>query len=152
MTVRFKNELVRNITIKLGYANAKVCAYALLRACTLGCVEEGVHVPDVLLDLQMRKRGLSTTGKLPLIPLRQRGQPTMRTTRLRTPDGTHPSRLIRRLSRARYSDGHHVERCSGHGRRTPSHRSQRNVSATPDIGALGGRRDHETRTSHHSPK
>ena len=26
MTVRFKNELVRNITIKLGYANAKVCS------------------------------------------------------------------------------------------------------------------------------
>jgi translation initiation factor 2 gamma subunit (eIF-2gamma) len=26
MTVRFKNELVRNITIKLGYANAKVKA------------------------------------------------------------------------------------------------------------------------------
>ncbi len=25
-TVRFKNELVRNITIKLGYANAKVSA------------------------------------------------------------------------------------------------------------------------------
>jgi translation initiation factor 2 subunit 3 len=24
-TVRFKNELERNITIKLGYANAKVC-------------------------------------------------------------------------------------------------------------------------------
>lgn len=32
MTVRFKNELVRNITIKLGYANAKVCVSALLRA------------------------------------------------------------------------------------------------------------------------
>ena len=38
MTVRFKNELVRNITIKLGYANAKVSAclyvssnYRLLR-------------------------------------------------------------------------------------------------------------------------
>lgn len=27
MTVRFKNELVRNITIKLGYANAKVRSY-----------------------------------------------------------------------------------------------------------------------------
>ena len=26
-TVRFKNELVRNITIKLGYANAKVSLY-----------------------------------------------------------------------------------------------------------------------------
>ena len=32
MTVRFKNELVRNITIKLGYANAKVRLCALLRA------------------------------------------------------------------------------------------------------------------------
>jgi translation initiation factor 2 gamma subunit (eIF-2gamma) len=33
MTVRFKNELVRNITIKLGYANAKVCVLCpLLRA------------------------------------------------------------------------------------------------------------------------
>ena len=27
-TVRFKNELVRNITIKLGYANAKVSLHA----------------------------------------------------------------------------------------------------------------------------
>ena len=30
MTVRFKNELVRNITIKLGYANAKVRPYMIL--------------------------------------------------------------------------------------------------------------------------
>lgn len=30
MTVRFKNELVRNITIKLGYANAKVRPYTIL--------------------------------------------------------------------------------------------------------------------------
>ena len=29
MTVRFKNELVRNITIKLGYANAKVRPYTI---------------------------------------------------------------------------------------------------------------------------
>ena len=29
MTVRFKNELVRNITIKLGYANAKVRSVTL---------------------------------------------------------------------------------------------------------------------------
>ena len=32
MTVRFKNELVRNITIKLGYANAKVRPYTILAA------------------------------------------------------------------------------------------------------------------------
>jgi translation initiation factor 2 subunit 3 len=29
-TVRFKNELERNITIKLGYANAKVCLIAIV--------------------------------------------------------------------------------------------------------------------------
>lgn len=29
-TVRFKNELVRNITIKLGYANAKVSKFPML--------------------------------------------------------------------------------------------------------------------------
>jgi len=28
-TVRFKNELERNITIKLGYANAKVLCYSI---------------------------------------------------------------------------------------------------------------------------
>jgi translation initiation factor 2 gamma subunit (eIF-2gamma) len=32
MTVRFKNELVRNITIKLGYANAKVRSLTILCA------------------------------------------------------------------------------------------------------------------------
>jgi translation initiation factor 2 gamma subunit (eIF-2gamma) len=47
MTVRFKNELVRNITIKLGYANAKVCVYVLLSAGALQGVE-GFCVPDVL--------------------------------------------------------------------------------------------------------
>ena len=31
MTVRFKNELVRNITIKLGYANAKVSSSPFIR-------------------------------------------------------------------------------------------------------------------------
>ncbi len=43
MTVRFKNELVRNITIKLGYANAKVCIYAMLCA----SAPLGHGVPDV---------------------------------------------------------------------------------------------------------
>jgi translation initiation factor 2 gamma subunit (eIF-2gamma) len=41
MTVRFKNELVRNITIKLGYANAKVCVCELFGAGTLKGMEEG---------------------------------------------------------------------------------------------------------------
>ena len=41
MTVRFKNELVRNITIKLGYANAKVRLHsfsALVSSTLLQCV------------------------------------------------------------------------------------------------------------------
>lgn len=76
----------------------------------------------------------------------------MRTTGLRTQDEAHPSRLIRRLSRARHSHGYHAERRSGHGRRTSSRRSQRNVSAAPDIRAFGRRRDNETRAHHHSPK
>jgi translation initiation factor 2 gamma subunit (eIF-2gamma) len=43
MTVRFKNELVRNITIKLGYANAKVCVSVLRCALAVAPV-----VPDVV--------------------------------------------------------------------------------------------------------
>ena len=35
MTVRFKNELVRNITIKLGYANAKVRCPSFFLPCLL---------------------------------------------------------------------------------------------------------------------
>jgi translation initiation factor 2 gamma subunit (eIF-2gamma) len=35
MTVRFKNELVRNITIKLGYANAKVRLCLSVLSCAL---------------------------------------------------------------------------------------------------------------------
>jgi translation initiation factor 2 subunit 3 len=43
MTVRFKNELVRNITIKLGYANAKVRSL-----CSVGALVVVVAVPDVV--------------------------------------------------------------------------------------------------------
>lgn len=45
MTVRFKNELVRNITIKLGYANAKVVASHILA--------HAIAVLTVVLDLQV---------------------------------------------------------------------------------------------------
>lgn len=43
MTVRFKNELVRNITIKLGYANAKVCVL-----CALVARGWSSFVPDIV--------------------------------------------------------------------------------------------------------
>ena len=51
MTVRFKNELVRNITIKLGYANAKaLTSHPLVSRC----------LPD--------RRARSTSAKIPLAP------------------------------------------------------------------------------------
>ena len=43
MTVRFKNELVRNITIKLGYANAKVRAVSRFRRWTPPSLSSGRH-------------------------------------------------------------------------------------------------------------
>lgn len=59
MTVRFKNELVRNITIKLGYANAKVS------------FSQANHAPRSAsylagLDIQVRKRRMPAAGLLPL--------------------------------------------------------------------------------------
>lgn len=60
-TVRFKNELVRNITIKLGYANAKVFHDALQIFMAL------IRKPD----LQMRKCGMSPSRLLQILPLRQ---------------------------------------------------------------------------------
>lgn len=55
MTVRFKNELVRNITIKLGYANAKVRPLLLLSTpensppYTTSIIHDETPCPDVFL-------------------------------------------------------------------------------------------------------
>ena len=62
MTVRFKNELVRNITIKLGYANAKVRLTATVRVSIQG--DKGT-----LIDIHMRKRGLPAARELPFVSL-----------------------------------------------------------------------------------
>ena len=63
MTVRFKNELVRNITIKLGYANAKVCcAIALFNVLTY-VVCRSTNAKTKL------ARGLVVTGRT--LPLRK---------------------------------------------------------------------------------
>jgi len=59
-TVRFKNELVRNITIKLGYANAKVRFFEITYK----------QASEPAVDLQMRKRGLSSTRMLQVIQVR----------------------------------------------------------------------------------
>lgn len=70
-TVRFKNELERNITIKLGYANAKVPFYAyilenrLLFSMTLN---------DACVDLQVPERRVQASGMLPLVQVGQGGE------------------------------------------------------------------------------
>jgi len=67
MTVRFKNELVRNITIKLGYANAKVCrAFSLFNVLT-SLVFRSTNAKT------KRAQGLVATGHTP---------PRKKTTRL----------------------------------------------------------------------
>jgi translation initiation factor 2 gamma subunit (eIF-2gamma) len=62
MTVRFKNELVRNITIKLGYANAKVFIF---------------HHNQTIIDLLLRSTNAKTLlaqdrDVIGLIPLRKK--------------------------------------------------------------------------------
>ena len=87
MTVRFKNELVRNITIKLGYANAKALAsHPPIRATV---------VLIAVLDLQMRKHRLPATRMLPILSFRQGRQPPMRAAWMRSQDGVGPTRVFR---------------------------------------------------------
>ena len=87
MTVRFKNELVRNITIKLGYANAKALPSHPLTYT--------VSVLTVVLDLQVRKPRLPATGMLPILPLRQGGQPPVRATGMWIKDEVGPACILR---------------------------------------------------------
>ena len=60
MTVRFKNELVRNITIKLGYANAKV---------RTDCNSPHSGELTVPSDLQVRERRLPETRLLQVVSI-----------------------------------------------------------------------------------
>ncbi|KAG8681357.1 hypothetical protein FRC09_017539, partial [Ceratobasidium sp. 395] len=69
MTVRFKNELERNITIKLGYANAKACLHPNPQFPALPAT-----------DLQMRKREMPTTRLLQIIPIRHGREAAVRAT------------------------------------------------------------------------
>ena len=87
MTVRFKNELVRNITIKLGYANAKALTSRLLARATAVLI--------IVLDLQMRKSRLPATGVLPILSFRQGRQPAMRATGMRSQDEVGPTCVFR---------------------------------------------------------
>lgn len=70
-TVRFKNELERNITIKLGYANAKV----RFRFSDSNSRTELTYKPAT--DLQVPEPGVRAAGQLPILLVRQGGSPTM---------------------------------------------------------------------------
>ena len=63
LTVRFKNEKERNITIKLGYANAKVSGQKLEWYTTHGNAWPAL---DLGLDFQMRLWPMSKTIMLPI--------------------------------------------------------------------------------------
>lgn len=99
-TVRFKNELERNITIKLGYANAKVrrrlgeagdrgeldCARARVQPGLVSVVPASPCVPLsqplTLADLQVPEPRMPSPHLLPLVPLVQGEQPQVREARL----------------------------------------------------------------------
>jgi hypothetical protein len=100
----------------------------------------------------MRKRSLSTARELPIVPLRQGGQPAVRAAGMRSPDEAHTPRLVRRLPGTRHPHGYDAERRGGDGRRASAHRSERDVSAAADVRTFSSRGDHEAGASDHPPK
>ena len=76
----------------------------------------------------------------------------MRATGMRTPDEAHTPRLVRRLSRTRYSNGYDAERRGCDGRGTSSHRCERDVSTTTNVRTFGGRGDYEAGAPDHPAK
>jgi hypothetical protein len=100
----------------------------------------------------MRKRSLPTARELPIVPLRQGGQPAVRAAGMRSSDEAHTPCLVRRLSRTRYPHGYDAERRGGDGRRASPNRGERDVSAAANVRALGSRGDHEAGAPDHPPK
>lgn len=97
-TVRFKNELERNITIKLGYANAKVRPLDPAPPSTTHTVTDRLARDT---DLQVREPELRAARKLPLVLVGQGGPPAVRGSRLRRHDealAVRPSTSSRPLS------------------------------------------------------
>jgi hypothetical protein len=84
----------------------------------------------------MRKRGLPAARELPIVPLRQGGQPAVRAAGMRSPHEARPPRLVRRLSRTRHPHGYDAERRGGDGRRASPHRRERDVPPAANIRAL----------------
>ena len=85
-TVRFKNELVRNITIKLGYANAKVMS------CILNIYN---LVSDLFVDLQVRQPCVPATWLLPILLVQQGREALVRAPWLWLEDDTAAPCLVR---------------------------------------------------------
>ena len=96
-TVRFKNELERNITIKLGYANAKIyeCDHD----------PKGREHPDRYCAYSSSKPAALRTVWRQSSTI-SRGQPLV----------ASATRLVRGLPGARHSDGDDAERRRGYGR------------------------------------
>ena len=140
-TVRFKNELERNITIKLGYANAKIYKCDNEECPRPTCYKSYKSEKEV--DPPCERAGCK--GRYRLV---------RHVSYVYSPSQERKNMLIfsqlRRLPRSRYSHEHHVVRRRRHGRRPPSDRRKRNLPSTANIRASCSYRNHEARPYHHS--
>ena len=168
-TVRFKNELERNITIKLGYANAKIYR-AADPACprpwayrAYGSSKEDAPACDVpgfegtKMELLRHVSFVDCPGERGggawAAVARRHGAGASRGprpaameerggggARPRSPPTPHtPSPAP---ARPRHPDGHHAQRRGRHGRRPAAHRGQRVVPPTPNLRTPRRRRNH----------
>jgi hypothetical protein len=100
----------------------------------------------------MRKRGLSAARELPIVSLRQGGQPAVRETGMWAPHEARPPRLVRRLSRTRHPHGYDAERRGCDGRRSSPHRRKRDMPPTANIRTPCRGRDNEVGAPDHPSK
>lgn len=122
-TVRFKNELERNITIKLGYANAKIYKCENEKCPRPTCYKSYKSEKEV--DPPCERPGCEGRYRL------------VRHVSWVTPLSNLGTLLIVikvcGLPRSRYSHEHHVVRCSRYGRSPTSYRWQRIMPSTADL-------------------
>ena len=123
-TVRFKNELERNITIKLGYANAKVYKCDNEECPRPGCYRS--YKSEKEIDPPCEREGCQGRYRL----LRHVSWVLFA---ISIPDSPLTVSKIRRLSWPRYSDDDHAVWRRSHGRCFAAHCWQRNMPATTDL-------------------
>jgi translation initiation factor 2 subunit 3 len=128
-TVRFKNELERNITIKLGYANAKIYQCDNQECPRPGCFRSYKSEKEV--DPPCERDGCGGTYRL----LRHVSYVILIS--IVKHAGLANMFKLRRLPWSRYSHEYYVVRRRRHGRRSATYCRKRNLSSASNFRAFG---------------